>query len=170
MSKVLVTLDYEELEYCAISGARRNIRAMQKDRKPRDNTKYSAQNWWQSNITGVIGEYAVAKSLGEHWQDLEADRGGFDVLSYQVRSTENTSPKLAARPNDDLNHIYILAQVYKSRVLIHGWATGYEIQQLGAQEHGTIRLHHDMLNDMSLLPHPTIYTAQVQEWERPDYQ
>jgi hypothetical protein len=108
--------------------------------------------------------------LGEHWQDLEADRGGFDVLSYQVRSTENTSPKLAARPGDDLNHIYILAQVYKSRVLIHGWATGYDIKQLGAQEHGTIRLHHDMLNDMSLLLHPTIYTSQVQEWERPDYQ
>ncbi len=170
MSKVLVTLDYEELEYCAVSGARRNIRAMQKDRKPRDNTKYSAQNWWQSNIVGVIGEYAVAKALGEHWQDLEADRGGFDVLSYQVRSTENTSPKLAARPNDDLNHMYILAQVYKCRVLIHGWATGYEIKQLGAQEHGTMRLHHDMLNDMSLLPHQTIYTTQVTEWERPDYQ
>jgi hypothetical protein len=87
-----------------------------------------------------------------------------------VRSTEHTSPKLAARPGDDLNHIYILAQVYKNRVLIHGWATGYDIKQLGAQEHGTIRLHHDMLNDMSLLIHPTIYTAQVQEWERPDYQ
>jgi hypothetical protein len=171
MSKVLVTLDYEELEYCAISGARRNIRAMQKDRKPRQSTvAYEKQHWWQSHVTGVIGEYAVAKSLGEHWLDLENDRGGFDVLSYQVRSTEHTSPKLAARPNDDLNHIYILAQVYKSRVLIHGWATGYEIQQLGAQEHGTIRLHHDMLNDMSLLPHPTIYTAQVTEWERPDYQ
>jgi hypothetical protein len=170
MSKVLVTLDYEELEYCAVSGARRNIRAMQKDRKPRDNTKYSKQNWWQSNITGVIGEYAVAKSLGEHWLDLEQDRGGFDVLSYQVRSTENTKPSLAQRPGDDLNHIYILAQVYKCRVLIHGWATGYDIKQLGAQEHGTIRLHHDMLNDMSLLLHPTIYTAQVTEWERPDYQ
>ena len=81
MSKVLVTLDYETLEYCAVSAARRNKRAMQKDRKPRDNTRYSAQNGWQSNITGVSGEYAVAKSVGEHWQDLEADRGGFDVLS-----------------------------------------------------------------------------------------
>ena len=71
MSKVLVTLDYEELEYCAVSGARRNIRAMQKQRKPRQSTvAYQKQNWWQSNITGVIGEYAVAKALGEHWLDL----------------------------------------------------------------------------------------------------
>jgi len=77
MSKVLVTLDYEELEYCAISGARRNIRAMQKDRKPRDKTSYSKQNWWQSNITGVIGEYAVAKSLGEHcWRE------SYSMLEY----------------------------------------------------------------------------------------
>jgi len=165
MSKVLVTLDLEELEYCAISGVHRNIRAMKKGRKPRDKTPYHKQNWWQSNITGVIGEYAVAKALGEHWQDLEQDRGGFDVLNYQVRASEKDNPKLTQRHGDDINHIYILAQVYKNRVLIHGWATGYDVQQRGAQEYGAIRLPNILLNPMSQLIHPIIYTSQVTEYK-----
>jgi hypothetical protein len=172
MSKVLVTLDYEELEYCAISGARRNIRAMQKQRKPRqNNVAYEKQNWWQSHIAGVIGEYAVAKALGEHWQDLDNDRGGFDVLSYQVRATEHTKPMLRIRIQDDLNHMFILAQVRHHRVLIHGWANGHDVKQYGILEYENCwSLHCAGLNDMSTLIHPTIYTSQVTAWERPDYQ
>lgn len=172
MSKVLVTLDYEELEYCAISGARRNIRAMQKQRKPRQSTvAYQKQNWWQSNITGVIGEYAVAKALGEHWLDLENDQGGFDVLSYQVRSSEHSTPKLRIRAGDDPNHMFILTQVKNHRVLIHGWAVGHDALEYGAQEYeNCFTLPADELNGMYQLPHPIIYTSQVTEWEAPDYQ
>jgi len=172
MSKVLVTLDYEELEYCAISGARRNIRALQKDRKPRQDTvAYEKQHWWQSHVTGVIGEYAVAKALGEHWLDLENDRGGFDVLSYQVRSTEYPNPNLRIRKGDDENHVFILAQVKNNRVLIHGWATGYEIKMHGTPQYeNSIYLTCEQVNDMALLTHPTIYTDQVRQWKEPDYQ
>ena len=172
MSKVLVTLDYEELEYCAIAGARRNIRAMQKGRKPnQSSTSYEKQNWWQSNIAGVIGEYAVAKALGEHWLDLEVDHGGFDVLSYQVRATEQAKPMLRVRAHNDFNHMYILAQVRNHRVLIHGWANGHDVKQFGILEYENCwSLHCDGLNDMSTLIHPTIYTSQVTAWEAPDYQ
>jgi hypothetical protein len=172
MSKVLVTLDYEELEYCAHAGVNRQIRALQKNRvSPTKDLDYGAQNYWASNIVGVIGEYAVAKALGEHWQDLGADRGGFDVLSYQVRATEQTKPMLRIRIQDDLNHMFILAQVRQHRVLIHGWASGHDIKQYGILEYENCwSLHADGLNDMSLLQHPTIYTEQVTEWEAPDYQ
>lgn len=172
MSKVLVTLDYEELEYCAYAGVNRNIRAMQKQRKPRqDNVAYDKQNWWQSNIAGVIGEYAVAKALGEHWLDLENDHGGFDVLSYQVRATEQTKPALRIRIQDDLNHMFILAQVKNHRVLIHGWANGHDVKQYGILEYENCwSLQADNLNDMNALINPIIYTDQVRVWKAPDYQ
>jgi hypothetical protein len=172
MSKVLVTLDYEELEYCAHAGVNRQIRALQKNRvSPTKDLDYAKQNYWSSHITGVIGEYAVSKALGEHWVDLGQDRGGFDVLSYQVRATEQTKPMLRVRAHNNFEHMYILAQVRKNRVLIHGWASGHDVKQFGILEYENCwSLHADGLNDMSLLIHPTIYTSQVTEWERPDYQ
>jgi hypothetical protein len=54
MSKVLVTLDYEELEYCAIAGVRRNIRAMQKQRKPRDKTPYDGIIMYEDNPQDIL--------------------------------------------------------------------------------------------------------------------
>ena len=172
MSKVLVTLDYEELEYCAHAGVNRQIRALQKNRvSPTKDQDYAKQNYRSSNIIGVIGENAVSKALGEHWVDLGQDRGGFDVLSYQVRATEQTKPMLRVRAHNNFEHMYILAQVRKNRVLIHGWASGHDVKQFGILEYENCwSLHADGLNDMSLLIHPIIYTSQVTEWEAPDYQ
>lgn len=167
MSKVLVTLDYEELEHCAIAGARRRINCIQRNQTPSQNKRdYAAQNYWQSDIVGVIGEYSVAKALGEPWVERPYNKNNFDVLSYQVRATEQKKPMLRVRAHNDFNHMYILAQVYKNKVLIHGWANGHDVKHYGILEYENCwSLHADGLNEMSTLIHPTIYTAQVRVYE-----
>ena len=172
MSKVLVTLDYEELEYCAYAGARIRVNAIErKQQSPTKDLDYKQQNYWQSHIVGVIGEYAVAKALGEQWVERSYDKHEFDVLQYQIRTSEQAEPMLRMRAHNNPEHIYILAQSKANRVLIHGWAVGYDIKQYGILEYPNCwSLPANQLNDMNALIHPIIYTNQVRQWKAPDYQ
>ena len=126
--KVLVVLNPDELEAAAHGGINRRIRAMQKDRRPNQPERPDhEQHWWQTDIIGAIGEYAVAKALGQQWQDLTSDVNGKDVLDYQVRTIENPKGGLKVRRHDNPLDIYILAQVSRNRVLIHGWMPGHQV-------------------------------------------
>ena len=132
--KILVRLGSAELEAAAHGGANRRIRAMAKGRRPNQPERPEwEQNWFQTSIIGAIGEYAVAKALGEQWEDLEEDPNGKDVLEYQVRTIENPAGGLKVRRRDNHRDIFILAQVSRNKVLIHGWMPGYQVVALGTE-------------------------------------
>lgn len=160
---VRVVLSDDEWAYAAHAGVNRMIRGIQKRRVPNQTTAYHKQNWWQSHIVGCIGEMAVAKALGAEWLDTENDVDGYDVLNYQVRSTEKPDPELIVRSRDNPNDTFILCRVYNNKVLIYGFATGLDVRQRGwpKYEAGNFMLNYYELNDMAYLIHPVIYTGQV---------
>ena len=148
-----------ELEYAANAGVQRNIRAIKKKRAPRQaNIPDWEQKWWQSDIVGCIGEMAVAKMFGVEWLDLENDVNGKDVLDYQVRTIENPAASLRIRTRDNLSETFILAQVGRASVLIHGQSTGQYVRQFGRQEfEGCWTIPKEELWSVTDLPHPIEY-------------
>lgn len=133
--KIRVNLTFDELDYAAKAGVNRRIRGIQKNRRPNqiDRPEWE-QKWWQTDIIGCIGEMAVAKMFGLAWLDTENDVNGCDVLDYQVRTIENPNASLRVRSHDSLTDTYILAQVRKASVLIHGYSTGQYVRQHGREE------------------------------------
>ena len=79
----------------------------------------------QMEKRGQQGVDAVAKLLGAEWH-WEQEANGFDVLKYQVRSTENPDTTIKVRTRDNPDHNFIFCKVRENRVLIEGWITGRE--------------------------------------------
>lgn len=157
--KVLVELTAEEVRKAAQAGCERRIRAMSKRRAPRqDGIPDWRQAWWQSDIIGCLGEAGVCKAFGLTFEDLENDRGGFDVYRYQVRATENPETGLRVRSTDSLTDTFILAEVRRNYVLIHGYQTGWYVRQNGSRE----------FENCSTLPREELYSitdlAEPIEW------
>ena len=122
---VRVFLTPQEHSEACHGGVNRRLRALEKNRAPNQpERKYHEQNWFQTSISGAVAEAAVAKMFGLQWQDLDDDENGFDVLNYQVRSTENPDGLLKVRRRDNADHKFIFARVRNNEVRIHGWSTG----------------------------------------------
>jgi hypothetical protein len=132
--KVLVTLSIDELRIAASAGVERNLRAMVKNRRPNQPERPDwEQQWWQSNVNGCIGELAVCKAFGVEFTDTVEDIDG-DVLGYQVRTIQNPKAGLRVRSHDRNEDTFILAQVHKAQVLLHGYMTGWQVKQRGLEE------------------------------------
>lgn len=124
---VRVILTPQEMRTACIGGVERNLDATENNQRPNQpDRKYHEQNFFQTHIFGAIGEYAVAKLLGAEWQWQKHDNG-FDVLNYQVRSTENPDTTIKVRRRDNPDHNFIFCKVRENRVLIEGWITGHEV-------------------------------------------
>jgi hypothetical protein len=125
---VRVFLTPQEHQEACYGGVNRRLRALTLHRAPNQpERKYHEQNWFQTSISGVVAEYAVAKAFGLQWEDLTEDPNGFDVLNYQVRSSENPDGLLKVRRRDNPDHKFIFARVRNNEVRIHGWSTGAQV-------------------------------------------
>jgi hypothetical protein len=124
---VRVILTDEDMQIACHGGVNRRLSAMKGNQIPNQpDRKYHQQNWFQTDIFGSIGEYAVAKLLGVEWY-AGKESNGFDVLNYQVRSTENAESTIKVRRRDNPDHNFIFCKVRENRVLIEGWITGREV-------------------------------------------
>lgn len=133
--RVLVTLNAQELREACHGGIERRIDAIKRGRKStHPETPYHKQNWWQSDINGAIGEYAVAKALGVTWNPAIGQVDQKDVAEYEVRTTELPNPVLRYRGHNDPNSTYILCSIKNNVVLIQGWLPGYVVKDLGYME------------------------------------
>ena len=124
---VRVILSDADMQIAAHGGVNRRLMAISKAQRPnKPERKYHEQNWFQTDVFGAIGEYAVAKLLNAEWH-WEQETNGFDVLQYQVRSTENPDTTIKVRTRDNPDHNFIFCKVRENRVLIEGWITGREV-------------------------------------------
>ena len=123
---VRISLTKDEMRLACTGGIEHRLDAMFSGQPARDKTPYHLQRWWQSHITGSIAEVAVSKLLGVEWQ-WQKEPSGFDVLNYQVRSTENPDTTIKVRRRDNPDHNFIFCKVRENRVLIEGWITGREV-------------------------------------------
>jgi len=130
--KILVTLNEDQLEAAAIGGVRRRINGLVKNRKStHPETPDHEQNWWESHVVGAIGEFAVAKALGEVWRPTIGQVNQKDVGDFEVRTTQLPEPVLRYRSHNDPSSIYILCSYRGNQVLIHGWLPGHTVKALG---------------------------------------
>jgi hypothetical protein len=137
--KVLVTLTPDELERAAMGGVQRRINGLVKNRRStHPETPDHEQNWWESHIVGAIGEYAVAKALGQHWRPTVGQIDQKDVGEFEVRTTQLPKPLLRYRGHNDPNSKYILCSYRGTQVLIQGWLPGYTVQKLGYEEYDNV--------------------------------
>jgi hypothetical protein len=133
--KILVTLNENQLEAAAIGGVRRRIHGITQGRRStHPETPDHKQNWWQSDIIGAIGEFAVAKALGEIWNPTIGEVNRKDVGEFEVRTTEQPTPLLRFRGHNDPASKYILCSYRGNQVLIQGWLPGHTVQALGYME------------------------------------
>jgi hypothetical protein len=88
-----------------------------------------------AEITGALGEIAVAKALKLFW---ERDVHGFkrpDVSGFQVRATDRSNGALIVRDNDGLEDIYILVtSLNRTNWILRGWMRGEEARAVGKFE------------------------------------
>lgn len=133
--KILVTLTNEEMRAAAYGGVERRIHGITKGRRStHPETPDHKQNWWQSDIIGAIGEFAVAKALGTVWNPTIGQVNRKDVLDFEVRTTEQPTPLLRYRGHNDPSSKYILCSYRGNQVLIQGWLPGYTVKALGYSE------------------------------------
>lgn len=136
MNRVLVTLTEPELEAACNAGVRRRISAMKQGRRStHPETPDWKQAWWQSDIIGAIGEFAVAKAFDVEWDPTIGRVDRPDVLDYEVRTTELPEPKLRVRAHNDLTKRYILCSYKLNKVLIQGWQIGTNVKKQGREEY-----------------------------------
>ena len=165
--KILVTLTPGELREAATGGVDRRISAILDNRKGRrhEQIPLERQNWWQSDIIGAIGEYAVSKAFGRSWSPTIGRIDQADVAKWQVRSTESLNPKLRVRLHDHVDDLFILAQVRNHKILLHGYLPGREVRKQGAEEYeGVWAVTSDLLYLISDLPEDIAWGNGVDLW------
>lgn len=139
IEKVLVTLNKDEMRQAAHAGIERRLHALEHGRRStHPDTPDHLQRWYQSEIVGALGEYAVAKAFGTVWDPAIGRVNAHDVLNYEVRTTEQPKPVLRYRTHNDPRNKYILCQSRGNQILIHGWQIGQTIMDLGYMEYDDV--------------------------------
>ena len=130
-SRNIVELDEYELFHAATAGVQRRISSLKKNR-PQLYGADERRNYWEIDIIGMMGEYAVSKYLNIHWQPATnkrlADLPG-DVGRYEVRSSTWPDAHLLVREADKDKSPYILAIVHESSVDLRGFKFGVDAKQ-----------------------------------------
>ena len=85
----------------------------------------------EQEAVGAIGEKAFAKWKGLYASSINTFHEKADAGTiYEVRSTSTREGKLIVRDNDDDHRAFVLCLVgLDGRVLIRGWAWGWEAKQ-----------------------------------------
>lgn len=122
-----IELDEYELFHAAIAGVQRRISSMRKNR-PQLYRADERRNYWEIDIIGMMGEYAVAKHMNIHWQPATNKRLSElpgDVGSYEVRSSTWPTAHLLIHEADRDASQYILVIVGENYVDLKGWMWGH---------------------------------------------
>jgi len=98
-----------------------------------DPTKSAAKTWVEAiarEISGVLGEIAMARWLDKFPHTLFEDRKTGDVAGHEIRTTTYPTGKLLLTKEDDPTRKYFLITLpdhYTANIV--GWMYGYEGQK-----------------------------------------
>ena len=81
---------------------------------------------WQCSIEGALGEQAVAKLLGVHWDGSIGNFAAKDVGAYQVRATARLDGRLILHPGDADDDKWILVRGEAPNLIVGPWCYGRE--------------------------------------------
>lgn len=151
---MIVELDEYELFHAAVAGIQRRISSVKKGR-PQFYGADERRNFWEIDIIGMMGEYAVAKVMNIHWQPATNKRLSSlpgDVGRYEVRSSTWPNAHLLVREADRDESPYILAIVGEQSVDLRGWMYGGQAKSVGLRkERNTYWVPQDRLAPMESL-------------------
>lgn len=157
MQSVVITLAAYEIQHAAQVAVSRQLSMWNRQQRALHGQDSRGNNW-QYQITGALGELAVAKYLGIYWDTPTLDdRAGElpDVGPFEVRATEHHPAHLYVH-DYDRQAPYLLAIVKRDRVKLAGWAYKADVEGAGqycpTPTHPTWKLHQDHLRPISELP------------------
>lgn len=123
---MIVTLSWPEVFDAAMAGVRRRVVSV-KDRRI-DRHGYNGLNAWGIDISGALGEFAVAKALNLFWRPGINTFKLPDVGALYVRTTGEPNGRLIIRKTDPAG-VYVLVIDHMPRLKVAGWMSKEEAQQ-----------------------------------------
>jgi len=66
---------------------------------------------WTANISGALGELALAKATGKYWSGALGDFRADDVGTFQARATFHANGGLRLYPKDDDDKFFFLIRI-----------------------------------------------------------
>lgn len=114
-----VTLNSYELAQAGTTGLLRNIAALKRGYKNKNETAN-----WQNHVEGACGEVAVAKLLGKYWGgsvNTFKEGGDLDATGWEVRTRSSHHYDLIIRKDDADDRVFILVTGNAPNYQVHGW-------------------------------------------------
>lgn len=114
-----VTLNSYELAQAGTTGLLRNIAALKRGYKNKNETAN-----WQNHVEGACGEVAVAKLLGKYWGgsvNTFKEGGDLDATGWEVRTRSSHHYDLIIRKDDADDRVFILVTGNAPEYRVHGW-------------------------------------------------
>ena len=116
---IAVTLNSYELAQAGTTGLLRNIAALKRGYKNKNETAN-----WQNHVEGACGEVAVAKLLGKYWGgsiNTFKEGGDLDATGWEVRTRSSHHYDLIIRKDDADDRVFILVTGNAPNYQVHGW-------------------------------------------------
>jgi hypothetical protein len=126
MKMTEVKLSYAEILQGAMVGVMRQVQNLKAGRTHRHGG--SANNGWQMNIEGALGEMALAKHLDVYIGGTGVIRGP-DVGECDVRTTSGANNRLILHPDDPDDRVFWLLTGANGQYQVRGNILGAEGKQ-----------------------------------------
>ena len=118
----MIELTNADVLLAGLGGLMRRLHAIRKGR--RDPTGARAAEKWGHDVVGALGEYAICKALGLHWDATVGRLDAADAGRLEVRCTTYLRGHLILHPRDHPDRSYILTLLHDTTIHTPGWLPG----------------------------------------------
>lgn len=126
----MIQLSIEEIREAVSVGVERVIDSIEHKRTPR--FSYKPGDIWRSHISGALGEAALHKHTGWHWNKRPGIfRSKPDVGGCEVRWSGQSPPRLKVREDEQKEVLVLTSGDAASGLIIHGWLHALDAPALG---------------------------------------
>lgn len=114
----VINLTNSQIMMVAQAGIIRHLQFLKRNARPMYGL--DANTKWELQIEGALGEYALAKCLGKHWEGVGV-AGGDDLGEEEVRMTEYSDGHLILHPADKDEKRYWLITGKNGKYIVRGF-------------------------------------------------